>query len=403
MLLGGRLADLFGSRRMTLIGLALFTLSSLVCALSDNAALLLAGRASQGIAAAVMSPAALATALSLFNEEGRAKALGVWSALAGVGSVLGVILGGVLTGEAGWRWIFAINLPIGVALLVILPVIVPASSGAPSGARTTLDLPGAILVTAGTGAAIYSLITAGTDGWVAMSTILPLVGAVVLWALFAMVETRTRQPLLRLDLLSQRPVLVGTFLMLVATGLLIGGFFVGSFSLQHASGYSALRVGLSFIPVALATGLGAHLAGRLLVWSNAKVVATAGLTLVAGGYAAAALWTEPEVLVTGLSVAAFGIGATFVTAFTAALTDVGDHERGLRSALVSTFHELGGAAGVAVIASVVGAALVAPGVTPGDFSSGFTTAAIAAVAAAVISVLLVPTVRSAADTPRPMH
>jgi MFS family permease len=377
--------------------------SSLVCALSDSSALLLAGRASQGIGAAVMSPAALATAISLFNEEGRARALSVWSALAGVGSVLGVILGGVLTGGPGWRWVFAINIPIGVALLVILPLIVPASSRARSAARTPLDLPGAILVTAGTGAAIYGLITAGTDGWGSASTILPLAGAVVLWALFALVETRTRQPLLRLDLLTQRPVLVGSFLMLVATGLLIGGFFVGSFSLQHASGYSALRVGLYFIPVALATGLGAHLAGRLLALSNARVVATTGLTLVAGGYAAAATWTEPAVLVAGLSVAALGIGATFVTAFTAALTDVGDHERGLRSALVSTFHELGGAAGVAALASVVGVALVAPGVTPGDFSSAFTTAAIAAAAAAVISVLLVPAIRSAADAPRPMH
>jgi hypothetical protein len=191
--------------------------------------------------------------------------------------------------------------------------------------------------------------------------------------------------------------------MLVATGLLIGGFFVGSFTLQHALGYSALRVGLYFIPVALATGLGAHLAGRFLVLSNAKVVATTGLALVAGGYAAAAIWTAPAVLVTGLSVAALGIGATFVTAFTAALTDVDDHERGLRSALVSTFHELGGAAGVAVLASVVGAALVAPGVAPDDFTGAFATAAIAAVAAAAISVFLVPTVRASADAPRPMH
>ena len=294
MLLGGRLADLFGARRMTLTGLALFTISSLACALSRDEAVLLAGRASQGVGAAIMSPAALATALALFDEQGRAKALGVWSALAGVGSVLGVILGGILTGEVGWRWVFAINLPIGVALLVVLPVIVPASTTAPLVGKTTLDLPGAVLVTAGTGAAIYGLTAAGTHGWHAASTILPLIGAACLWALFAMFERRTRRPLLRVDLLGRRPVLAGSFLMLVATGLLVGGFFLGSFTLQHARGYSALRVGLYFLPIAAATGVGAHVAGRLLIRTNTKVVATTGLALAAGGYAAAADVDRPR-------------------------------------------------------------------------------------------------------------
>ncbi len=403
MLLGGRLADLFGARRMTLTGLALFTISSLACALSSDAALLLAGRASQGVGAALMSPAALATALALFDEQGRAKALGVWSALAGVGSVLGVILGGILTGEAGWRWVFAINLPIGVALLTILPLIVPAPTTAPSVEKTTLDLPGAALVTAGTGAAIYGLTSVGTHGWHAASTVLPLIGAACLWALFASVERRTRQPLLRVDLLGRRPVLAGSFLMLVATGLLVGGFFLGSFTLQHARGYSALRVGLYFLPIAIATGTGAYSAAHLLARTNAKVVATTGLTLAAVGYTAAAVWTDPAVLVAALSVAALGIGATFVTAFTTSLTHVGAREGGLRSALVNTFHELGGAAGVAVLSSAVGTALVAPGVSPDDFTGAFTTAAVAAAAAVVISLFLVPPVRRPSEAPPTTH
>ena len=403
MLLGGRLADLFGARRMTLAGLALFTGSSLACAVSGSADLLLAGRVSQGLGAAVMSPAALASALSLFDEDGRARALGVWSALAGVGSVLGVILGGVLTGAAGWRWVFAINLPIGVALLVVLPVILPASSRAPGSAPGRLDLPGAVLVTGGTGAAIYGLTAAGTHGWSSGYTLLPLLGAAVLWGLFAAVESRTSQPLLRPSLLRRRPVLAGAFLMLVATGLLVGAFFVASFSLQHARGYGALRVGVSFLPIALLTGVGAHLAGRLLVVTNAKVVASAGLVLAAVGLAAPALWTDPTVLVTGMSIASFGIGATFVTAFTAALTDVAEHEGGLRSALVSTFHELGGAAGVAVLSSAVGAALVSPAATPDDFTHAFATGAISAGAAAVAAVLLVPAVRRSPGSARPIH
>src|SRR6516162_536670 len=184
MLLGGRIADLFGARRVTLAGLALFTASSLLCALSQDAAMLLAGRSLQGLGAALMSPAALATVMTLFTGPRRGKALGVWSGLAGVGSALGVVLGGVLTSEAGWRWVFAINVPIGIALLVAIPLVVPAR--APSeAAERGLDIPGAVLVTAGTAAAIYGLINVGSHGWAAASTVLPLVLAVVIWAAFA--------------------------------------------------------------------------------------------------------------------------------------------------------------------------------------------------------------------------
>src|SRR6266581_693392 len=191
MLLGGRIADLIGARRMTLGGLALFTASSLLCGLSGDAATLLAGRALQGVGAALMSPAALAAVMTLFAGADRGKALGVWSALAGAGSALGVILGGVLTSEAGWRWVFAINVPIGVALLVAIPLVVSARPR-PDTAERGLDVPGAVLVTAGTGAAIYGLINAGSHGWTAASTLLPLVLAVVIWAVFALLERRVR-------------------------------------------------------------------------------------------------------------------------------------------------------------------------------------------------------------------
>lgn len=191
--------------------------------------------------------------------------------------------------------------------------------------------------------------------------------------------------------------------MLIATSLLIGGFFLGSFSLQQARGYGALHVGLLFLPVALATGIGAHLAGRLLVQSNAKVVATLGLGLAAGGYTAAAAWSTPVVLVAGTATAALGIGATIVTAFTAALSDVSPHESGLRSALVSTFHELGGSAGIAVLSTAVSAALVAQRVRPEDFTAGFTTAAVAAGIGYLASMLLVPAIHRSPDAPRPTH
>jgi predicted MFS family arabinose efflux permease len=392
MLLGGRIADLFGARRMTLGGLALFTAASLLCGLSGDAATLLAGRSLQGLGAALMSPAALATVMTLFTGASRGKALGVWSALAGVGSALGVVLGGVLTSEASWRWVFTINVPIGVALLIAIPLVVPAR---PSGtAERGLDVPGGVLVTAGTAAAIYGLINVGSHGWAAASTVLPLVLAVVIWTVFARLERRVRRPLLAVGLLRRRAVLAGCFLMLAATGLLVGGFFVGSFALQHAHGYSALDVGLVFLPVAVAIIAGAQAGTLLLTRVNARVVAVTGLALAAAGYAVAASWTQPALMVTGMSIAALGIGATFVTAFTASLTDAGPAEGGLRSALVNTFHELGGAAGVAVLSSAAGAGLVSAQLGSHDFARAFAVGAVCAAVSLAIAVALVPSVRS---------
>ena len=317
----------------------------------------------------------------------------MWSALAGVGSALGVVLGGVLTSEAGWRWVFTINVPIGVALLIAIPLVVPAWPPSEAAERG-LDVPGGVLVTAGTAAAIYGLINVGSHGWAAASTVLPLVLAVVIWTVFALLERRVRRPLLTVGLLRRRAVLAGSFLMLAATGLLVGGFFLGSFALQHAHGYSALDVGLVFLPVAVATIAGAQAGTQVLTRVNARIVAVTGLALAAAGYAVAAGWTQPAVMVTGLSIAALGIGATFVTAFTASLADAGPAEGGLRSALVNTFHELGGAAGVAVLSSAAGAGLVTAHLGSHDFARAFTVGAVCAVASLAIAVALVPAVRS---------
>ena len=392
MLLGGRIADLFGPRRLTLVGLVLFTGSSLLCALSRDAAMLLAGRSLQGLGAALMSPAALATVMTLFTGPARGKALGVWSGLAGAGSALGVILGGVLTSEAGWRWVFAINVPIGMALLFAIPLAAPARWQAGAVERG-LDIPGAVLVTAGTAAAIYGLINVGSHGWAATSTVLPLVLAAAVWAAFAVVEHRARRPLLSVGLLGQRAVLAGSFLMLAATGLLVGGFFLGSFALQRAHHYSALHVGLAFLPIALATVAGAQAGTQVLTRVNARIVAVTGLALAAAGYAIAARWPQPVEMVAGLSIASLGIGATFVTAFTASLTDAAPAEAGLRSALVNTFHELGGAAGVAVLSSAAGAGLVAVQLASHDFTRAFTVGAVVAAVALAAAAVLVPAVR----------
>jgi EmrB/QacA subfamily drug resistance transporter len=407
MLLGGRVADRYGARRLTLTGLAVFTGASLLTGLAPGPAALLAGRALQGGGAALLSPAALAAVMTLFTGRDRARALGVWSGLAGLGSALGVILGGVLTTEASWRWIFAVNVPVGAALLVAVPLTVPAGRAAPGQPRGVpgprLDIPGGLLVTAGTGAAIYGLINAGTSGWAAPSTLSALAVAVTAWAAFARAERRAASPLLAVGLLRRRPVAAGGFLMLVATGLLVGTFFLGSFSLQQADGYSALRVGLSFIPVAVATVAGAHAASHLLTRVPARAVAMAGLALAAAGYGTAALWAGPAPLVAGMSVASLGIGGCFVTAFTASLADAPAAEGGLRGALVSTFHELGGAAGVALLSTVAGTALVAARPAATAFRGAFTAGAACALAAVVIAAFLVPAVLRQPGDGAPRH
>jgi MFS family permease len=249
-----------------------------------------------------------------------------------------------------------------------------------------------VLVTAGTAAAIYGLINAGSHGWAAASTVLPLVLAVAVWAVFAVIERRASRPLLAVGLLGRRAVLAGSFLMLAATGLLVGGFFLGSFALQHAHGYSALHVGLVFLPVAVATIAGAQAGTQVLTRISARTVAAGGLALAAAGYALAARWPQPAVMVTGLSIAALGIGATFVTAFTASLTDAAAAEGGLRSALVNTFHELGGAVGVGVLSSAAGAGLVMAHLGSHDFARAFTVGAVGAAVCLAIAAVLVPAV-----------
>ena len=260
-----------------------------------------------------------------------------------------------------------------------------------------------MLVTTGTGAAIYGLINAGTSGWAAPTTLGAFALAVVAWAAFAQVERRTASPLLAVGLLLRRPVAAGGFLMLIGTGLLVGTFFLGSFSLQHADGYSALRVGLSFIPVAVATVAGAHTASQVLVRVPARAVAVTGLALAAVGYGTAALWPAPAQAVIGMSVASLGIGCCFVTAFTASLADAQAAEGGLRGAIVNTFHELGGAAGVALLSTIAGAAMVAAHPAASAFRGAFTAGAACALAAAVIAAFLVPSVLRGADGGRPAH
>ena len=315
----------------------------------------------------------------------------VWGSLSAAGTALGVSLGGVVTTALGWRWIFAINVPIGIAILALLPITTVRVAAAP--ARRP-DLLGAVLVTAGTALFVYGLTNAGNSGWMSVATLAPLIAGAVSWVGFGVVERRVANPMLRPSLLREPPVAAGALLMIIATGLMVGNFFLGSFALQRAYGDGPLRVGLEFLPVAVAVALGANLAGRLLGRWPARTVGTVGLALAAVGEAVVAVLDGSRTaLVGGLALAALGIGAVFVTAFTSALSNTGPDDGGTRSAIVNTAHELGGAFGVAALSTIAAGALVMTRPPASSFTAAFWFAAAAAAVGAILAALLVPAVR----------
>src|SRR5215831_20449886 len=387
LLLGGRLADLFGARRMILTGLGIFTLASLASGLAQNQTLLLGGRAGQGAGAALLSPAALAAITSIFHGQERNKALSVWAFLGGVGFTAGVLIGGILTAGPGWRWVFFINVPVGIVLLAAIRAVLPPRH--PDRAAR-VDVGGAVTVTAATGSLIYGMINAGDKGWADAGTLVPIAAAIVLYGVFMAVERTVRTPLMRLSLLSRRPIAAGAFLMFIAAGVLIADLFLGSQYLQHLRGLSAWETGLFFLPAALALVIGAIAAGRLVGTVGTRPVAVAGLApvaigngLLAGVSAGGNVYAQA---LPGTVVFALGGGPLFVCATTSALGRASLHEAGLVSGVVQTFNQLGAAICVAVASTVAAAGLTSTPSVDG-FTGAFT---VSAAVAAVLSLRLIP-------------
>jgi MFS family permease len=389
LLLGGRLADVAGARSMILTGLVVFVLASLASGLAHGEYLLIGGRLCQGVGAALLSPAALRALTGIFHGTERNKALGVWSSLGGIGFAVGLLVGGLLTSGPGWRWVFFINIPIGVGLLVAIQALVDERRT--DGADRRVDMLGAVTVTAGTGSLVYGVINAGDHGWAAPGTLVPIAAAIVLYGVFTVVERIVPNPLMRLGILLRRPVATGAFLMLTAAGVTVADLFITSQYLQHLRGYSALATGLFFLPPALATMVGATAGGRLVGTIGTRPVAFAGLALIAIGNALLIrLSADGNVYAQALPGAvlfALGAGPVFVAATTAALGRVAQHEAGLVSGIVYTFNPTGSAIFVAVASTVAAA-----GLTDTPSIEGFTAAytmftAVAAVAAAVTLVL----------------
>jgi EmrB/QacA subfamily drug resistance transporter len=410
LLLGGRLADALGRRRMFLAGLGLFTAASLASGLAQTGTVLVAARAGQGVGAALLSPAALAIITTSFQGAERNRALGVWAAIAGAGAAVGVLAGGLLVEYASWRWVFYINLPVGILVAAAVPALV--ATVRPARRATRLDLLGALAGTLATAAVIYGLVTAGSQGWGATTTLLPLATGLVLAGGFVAVERTAREPLVPLELLARRRLLAGQLVMLANSGLLLAAYFLSSLYLQRLHGYTALGTGLVFLPAALATIAGSHLAAQAVSRLGPRPIAAVGFTLAAvGTLLLGRLPADAVVLVEllpGLLLATAGLGAGFVVATTTAMAHVDQAQAGVTSGLLSTGHELGASLGVAVISTIAAASIATEplaGPPPvGGFDRAFLAGALlAAVAAAAAGWLLPPGRPPATDGPVLAH
>ncbi len=355
LLLGGRLADLMGRRRMFMAGLVLFSVASLLGGLAQSEAWLIGARALQGLGAAIVSPAALSIITTTFAEgEERNRALGVWGAVAGAGGAAGVLLGGILTSGLSWRWVLFVNVPIGLAAAFVAPRILNESR-AEVGTRN-FDIPGAVTVTAGLSLLVYALVEAVNVGWGSTQTVGLIAGAVALLATFVAIESRSRSPLMPFSIFRLRTLRGADIVALLIGMSLFSMFFFVSLYMQQVLGFSALKAGLSYLPLAVGIILSAGAASALVTRFGFKPVLLSGLLFVATGL----LWFSQaspngsftaDVLGPSL-LAAIGLGLSFVSVTIAAVTGIKPNEAGLASGLVNTAQQVGGALGLAILATV---------------------------------------------------
>jgi EmrB/QacA subfamily drug resistance transporter len=390
LILGGRAADALGRRRMFLAGLAVFTTASLASGLAASPTLLIAARAVQGLGAALMSPAALSIVTTSYSGGQRTAALSIWGAIGAGGAAAGVLFGGMLTAWLSWRWVFFINVPIGVITGLLALHLVPRAAGAPR----SLDVGGALALTGGLVVLVYALDGAASHGWGSARTVGLLGAAAALLATFALVERRVARPLIAPPTWRVRSLVSSAAMMLGATAILVGTFFLNSLYLQDVLDASALETGLAFLPLTLIIGAGAHLAPHALTRHGARGVVVAGLALMGGGSLLLALApgeaSYATDLLPGYLALGFGAGLVFPAVSITAMTDVNHDDAGMASGLMQTSHEIGAALGVAILSAVATAA----GATPAlGFQDGSVAAAVIAAALAVLALVSVPAIR----------
>jgi EmrB/QacA subfamily drug resistance transporter len=405
LLLGGRLADVFPRRSVFIAGLSLFTGASLASGLAQSGEMLIASRAAQGVGAALLTPGALSIVTSFYTGRQLTAALAAWSAIGSAGAAIGVLVGGMLTTWLSWEWIFLVNVPIGIAAVAAAPRVLPQAAG--SGPRRRgLDLRGALLVVAGLVTLVYAFEGASDRGWGSAGTLGLIALALGLLAAFAHAERRTREPLVPPSIWRVRSLIGGAAVVLGVTGLLVGTFFLNSIYLQRATGASALETGLSFLPLALAIGLAAHLAPRMMTRIGSRWLIVIGMTVVAGGTVLLAAAPDQASygadLLPGLLGIGVGVGFVFPAASVTAMSDVAPAQTGLAAGVLSTAHELGAALGVAVLAAIAAVGNGEEALAAG-YENAYIAAAAIALAFAVVAASVVPSVKPAPGARAAVH
>ena len=399
LLLGGRMADLLGRRRIFMVGLVIVAVASLFAGFAPSEGALIAARAAQGLGAAIIAPSALSIVTTIFRDGAeRNKALGAWGAVAGSGGAAGVLLGGVLTDGLGWEWVLWVNVPVALVVLALTPGLIPESR---SESQTRhFDMAGAVTVTAGLSLLVYAVVDAESSGWGSTKTIGLLAAAVLLIGVFAVIERRSQAPLVPFSIFRKRTLTGANAVGLMVGGSLFAMFFFITLYMQQVLDYSAIKAGLSYLPLSLAIILSAGIASQLVTRIGFKPVLVIGLVLVAAG-----LFWFSQVSVDGGFVtdilgpsllAAVGLGFAFVTTTIAAVSGIEDREQGLASGLINTSQQIGGALGLAVLATlansrtddVLAEAGGAPSAVPNALVEGFQVAFLGAAIIAVIGLVL---------------
>ena len=404
LLLGGRLADIFGRRRLFIIGLALFSGASLLCGVSWSEGSLIAFRALQGLGGALFAPAALSILMTTFAEGAeRNRALGIWGAASGSGGAAGVLLGGVLTSYLSWPWVFFINVPVGLAVIAAAPAVLRESRGQHE--HRHFDVAGATSVTAGVMLLVYAMTRATQEGWSSTATLGLLGASAALLAMFVAIELRSPAPLLPMRIFRLRSLSAANAVATMVGAVAFSQFFLLTLYMQGVLGYSAVETGVGFAAVTLTIIVFSNVAQRLVTRYGVRVVLTTGLALDA---AAMVLFTRLPVdgvyfwdLFPGLIVSGVGMALSFVPMTIAGLTGVRREDAGIASGLINTSRQVGGAVGLAAVTTIAASyasdgggatglarvAAVDGGLTQG-FQVGFTVLAAAAVVGAVIAAAL---------------
>jgi EmrB/QacA subfamily drug resistance transporter len=356
LLLGGRAADRLGRRRLFMAGIALFAAASLVCGVSQSEGMLLVARGFQGLGGAMVSPAALSIILTTFAEgPERNRALSVWGAIAGAGGAVGLLLGGLLVQALSWRWVFFVNVPIGAAVLALAPRIIPESRSE-SVAKSGYDAGGAVAITLGTMALVFTLIKADSWGWTSARTIAGFVVAAVLILAFLVIERRQEDPLVPLRIFSNRSLSAADATLLVMVAALFGMFFFLTLYFQQVLGYSALKTGVAYLPLSLSLIASSAVASGFVDRFTPKPILIAGLLISSGGFVFLtsvsghgdyASHVLPAMIILGV-----GMGMSFVPVTIAGTSGVAPQDSGLASGLLNTTQQVGGSLGLAILSSI---------------------------------------------------